>query len=88
MTSSVKIFLAWFFGSFAVGFSLLFLLRPMAGLTLLIAVVTIVAMVIAPGIHLIMRKYGKHGSVVIWSCLFFLIFLFVMLGLSGEFDFA
>lgn len=88
MPKSLKIVLSWFFGSAFVGAGLLFILRPMAGLFLLIAVTTFLSMTVAPIAHIVMRRRGLTVEETLSSLAIGVLVLIGVLAFSGLFSFT
>ena len=89
----LKIFILWFISGLAVGGGLIYLLNPMAGLFVLLAILTFSVSVIAPIIHIIIESRNKENNttksmnnfvIVIGSVLILIIFL----SSSGMFNFT
>jgi predicted PurR-regulated permease PerM len=89
--SKIQLFGAWFFGGLSVGFGLLWLLNPMAGLATLIIVVSLIAMFIAPLLHMFLRRRNNQGGssgVALGILVISLVVVFFLLIGSGAFNFT
>ena len=91
-TSSIqpplRIFAAWFFGSGFIGATLLYFLQPLAGLFLLLATCTVLAMTVAPIAHIVMRSKGFPTGEIIRSLLVGLFICLFLLAFTGWFNFT
>jgi hypothetical protein len=86
--ASLKIFSAWFFGSAAVGSSLIWFLHPMAGLFFLIVVATALSMTVAPIAHIVLRRKGVPFGESISTLVIGALALFFILAFTGWFNFT
>ena len=89
----LKIFILWFISGLAVGGGLIYSLNPMAGLFVLLAILTFTVSVIAPIIHIIIESRNKENNstksmsnfVIVMGSVLILI---IILSSSGMFNFT
>lgn len=85
---SLLIFVSWFFGSLFFGIIVLFALRPLAGLFFLIVVTTLLAMTVAPAIHIVLRHRGVKNAEALQTAFIGIFLAFFILVFTGWFNFT